>query len=71
MSFYSWPYPPPPDDDVKSIGVDGEWFVINGRKQSVRGFTDFRGFMDYARRGTISPLALRRLRSTLPAASSW
>lgn len=59
MSFYSWPYPPPPDDDIISLGIDGEFLLINGRKQHIRAFTDFRNFMLFARHGIISPLAIQ------------
>lgn len=59
MSFYSWPYPPPPDDDIKSLRTEGEFFIINGRKQHLRGFTDFRNFMLFAKYGIVSPLALQ------------
>lgn len=62
MSFYSWPYPPPPDDAVTSIRTGGEFFLINGRRQHVRGFTDFRNFLQFAKHGTISPLALQMQR---------
>lgn len=60
MSFYAWPYPPPPDaPPVTSITTEGDHFLINGKRQHIRGFTDFRGFMLWARHGSMSPLALQ------------
>lgn len=59
MSFFSWPYPPPPDDAVTSVGVSGDRFTVNGRIQHIRGFTDFAGFDVFRRTGQLSPLALQ------------
>lgn len=61
MSFYAWPYPPPIDDAITSVGVQGDRFLINGRIQHVRGFTDFAGLNVFIRsNGTqLSPLALQ------------
>lgn len=59
MSFFSWPYPPPPDDPVVSVGTRGKWFLINNRPQHLRAFTDFRSFTIFAKHGVLSPLAMQ------------
>jgi hypothetical protein len=59
VTFTAWPYPPPPDDPLHSVGITGDRFTINGRLQHVRGFTDFAGFDVFRRTGQISPLALQ------------
>lgn len=65
MSFYNWPYKPPPDapGNIQSVSIEGDHFLINGQRQHIRGFTDFRGFMLYARHGTHSPLALQMMQT--------
>lgn len=60
MSYYSWPYPPPPDDPVASIAIEGTHYLINGRRQHVRAFTDFGGLIHFAHHGgELSPHALQ------------
>lgn len=59
MSFYTWPYPPPPSDPLTSVGIAGDRFTINGRLQHIRGFTDFAGLDVFRRTGQLSPLALQ------------
>jgi hypothetical protein len=61
MSFFSWPYPPPPDDAVSSIDIDGAHFRINGQRQHIRAFTDFHGLSYYLHNGgRLSPHALQQ-----------
>lgn len=59
MSFFSWPYPPPPDDPITSVGTAAARFLINGRLQHIRGFTDFASLDIFRRTGALSPLALQ------------
>jgi hypothetical protein len=43
---------------MTSVGITGDRFLINGRIQHLRGFTDFAGFDYFRRYGSVSPLAL-------------
>lgn len=59
MSFFSWPYPPPPTEQITSVAILGDRFTINHKVQHIRGFTDFAGLDIFRRTGSISPLALQ------------
>jgi len=59
VSFYAWPYPPPPEEQIVDVGILGDRFTINGKIQHIRGFTDFAGLDIFRRTGTLSPLALQ------------